>query len=174
MEVSQLAAALRDADPGKRCQAAEELAHLGPEAAQEVTIPLLHAAGDETDAVREWVTAALEEMGPPLPRDVAELASLVSHHAPDVGYWAATLLGRLKAQASSAVPALAAALGSPFDVAVRQRAAWSLGEIGPPAAAALEALGQAQSERDPRLSRLAGQAVARITGKAGQTEGDKP
>jgi hypothetical protein len=80
----------------------------------------------------------------------------------DIGYWAATLLGRLEERAAPAVAALAAAISGPHEIAVQERAAWALGRIGPAAAPALGALTQAACSDQPRLARLAGEAIARI------------
>ena len=49
-------------------------------------------------------------------------------------------------------------------MSVRERAAWALGRIGPGAAPALESLKMAAAADNPRLARLAQQAIARITG----------
>jgi HEAT repeat protein len=48
------------------------------------------------------------------------------------------------------------------DLAVAQRAAWALGKIGPPAAAAVSALRDATARGDERLTRLAAEAIAAI------------
>jgi HEAT repeat protein len=93
------------------------------------------------------------------------LISLIEAKSPDVGYWAATLLGRLKADAAPAVDALAQAVGgSANHLPVRQRSAWALGEIGPAAAVALPSLRNATGNLDPRLARLAQQAIGQIAG----------
>ena len=92
-------AALSDAEVAKRAQAAEELAQLGSEA-RPAAVALVLACGDEAEEVRQWATSALEEMGPPEASDVGPLISFIEAKSPDVGYWAATLLGRLKADAA--------------------------------------------------------------------------
>jgi HEAT repeat protein len=106
----------------------------------------------------------LEEMGPPAVEDVGSLAALLSDSAADAGYWAATLLGRLKANAAPAVPLLSAAVTGSTAMPVRQRAVWALGRIGPPAGPALDALKQAAASDDPRLARLAQRAIEQISG----------
>ena len=140
---------------------AEELSRLGEEASQ-AALALVLAAGDEAEEVREWAVATLEGMGPPRPDAVSDLAALLTAKSEGVGYWAATLLGRLKAEAASAVPALGSALTGPLELSVRQRIAWALGEIGPPAQTALDCLKRAAADADPRLSRLAQEAMARV------------
>ena len=56
-----------------------------------------------------------------------------------------------------------AVAGSPH-LPVRQRAAWALGEIGPAAAAAVPTLQKAAGDPDPRLARLAQEAIDQIAG----------
>ncbi len=80
----------------------------------------------------------------------------------DVAYWAATLLGRLQAQAAGTVSPLTAALAENRPLAVRERAAWALEQIGPAARDALPALRQAAASKQPRLARLANEAIAAI------------
>jgi hypothetical protein len=75
-------------------------------------------------------------------------------------YWAATLLGRCGEGAASAVGALAMAVDSTADAAVRQRAAWALGQIGAAASAARGVLEKAAGSADERLARLAQAALA--------------
>lgn len=161
MSIDQLTAALSARDAEQRAQAAEELSQLGSDA-QPAAVALVLTCGDEAEEVRQWASSALEEIGPPLSSDVGQLASLLKHESPDVGYWAATLLGRLKAEAAPAVDALAHAVAGSPHLSVRQRAAWALGEIGSPAA--IPSLKKAATDPDPRLARLAQQAIEQITG----------
>lgn len=163
-KLSILIAALSAPDAAKRAEAAEELAQLGPDA-QPAAVALVVACGDEEEEVRQWATAALEQLRPPLASDMGQLATLIEARSPDVGYWAATLLGRLKGEAAEAVDALAHAIAGQSDIAVRQRAAWALGEIGPAAATGLPSLRQAAGDADPRLSRLAQEAIGKIAGQ---------
>jgi HEAT repeat protein len=162
-DVSELMVDLAAQEPFQRARAAEYLARLGPEA-RDAAVPLVRACGDPSEDVRQWAGAALEEMGPPDASDVQALATLLSHPHADVGYWAATLLGRMGGEAANAVPALTAALSADAPMSVRQRSAWALGRIGPPARSALDSLRQAASEADRRLARLAVQAIGQIEG----------
>ena len=129
-DITRLIALLCDASPAERSRAAEQLCHLGAEA-QEAIVALARACADEQEEVREWAVAALEDIGPPAVAELPALAALVTDQNRDVGYWAATLLGRLGAPAATAVPALTGALVGPADLAVRQRAAWALGQNRP-------------------------------------------
>lgn len=162
-DISQLAAALNHPDASERSKAAEQLAGRGSEA-RDAAVDLVRACGDPAEEVRQWATAALEELGPPRPADVATLARLVDDENPDVGYWAATLLGRLEGEAAPAVAALTAVLSGSAEIQVRQRCAWALGKIGLPAAAAVATLRQAAAGDDPRLARLAQRAIDQIGG----------
>ena len=160
-DIARLRADLVGLDLCKKLAAARALAELGEQAAAAAP-ELARAAADENDDVREWSTAALEDMGPPPNSALPLLVNLLGGEHDDVAYWAATLIGRLETEAAAAVDALAAALQEDRAAAVRQRAAWALGKIGPPAAAAVSALTAASESFDPRLARLAVQALGQI------------
>lgn len=115
---------------------------------------------DET--VRENAVAELEEVGQPPVDSVNDLANLLAHQNADVGYWAATLIGRLGQSAAPATVSLALALEHDGPSNVRQRVAWALGKIGPSAETALPALRTAATSTDARLARLATQAIEEI------------
>ena len=160
-EIANLITSLSSSDAADRISAAERLSQLG-DSARDAAVALVSASGDDDEVVREWATGALEELGPPMSSDVAALADLLSAVHADVGYWAATLLGRLEEDAASAVAQLRKALTSHPSGSVRQRAAWALGKIGPKAAAAIDDLRRATSDDDPRLARLAERAIEQI------------
>lgn len=149
---------LRSPDAAQRATAAEELSHLG-EGAQPAALGLLVACEDEDPTVCEQAISALESLGPPALADLPQILPLTQSSATDVAYWAITLLGRLEAQAKAAVEPLTGCLAPQRPLAVRQRAAWALGRIGYAPAATLTALQQASQDPDPRLSRLALQAM---------------
>ena len=77
-----------------RATAAEELC-LMESAAKSVASQLIAACADEDEQVREWVIGALEGLGKPLVSDLPKLSELLKHPDMNVGYWAATLIGRL-------------------------------------------------------------------------------
>ena len=81
---------------------------------------------------------------------------------PLVAYWAITLLGRSGQAAAAATAVLAERLGPAAPLEVAQRAAWALGKIGPAALVASGALQVAATSADPRLARLASEALAAI------------
>lgn len=155
-----LIAGLLAPQPAERAAAAERLARL-EHAAQPAAVALVEAMGDPDDHVKNWVNAALEGLGPPSAEDLQPLVRLLTHESPDVAYWAATLLGRLQPAAAPAVAALAAALTNRPEMPVRQRAAWALGEIGQ-VESARQSLEHAAAGSNPRLSRLAKQALKKL------------
>jgi HEAT repeat protein len=162
-DLDLLIARLATGDDDGRADAAERLCRLGPEAAA-AAVALVRGCGDDDERVREWSAAALEELGPPGLGAIAELASLAADEHPLVAYWAVTLLGRLGSAAAPAVPAVIGCLDGHTDLAVAQRAAWALGRIGRAAEAAVEPLTAAAGRGDPRLERLATEALASIRG----------
>lgn len=159
--ITSLVERLSGPDAEARAAAAEALCRAG-ESASPAATALVAACGDDDDGVREWAAAALEELGPPPAEQIAELIPLAAASHPLVAYWAVTLLGRGGEAASSAVSTLEACLAPGKAIEVRQRACWALGKIGPAAAAARAALAVAAADSDPRLSRLAGEALALI------------
>jgi HEAT repeat protein len=162
-EIADLVRGLTNPAADVRAAAAERLCRAGGDAVAAAT-DLVRGCGDEDDRVREWAAAALEELGAPPATALEPLAGLARDANPLVAYWAVTLLGRSGKDAATAVPALVACVDAAGDIAVRQRAAWALGKIGPAAAAARESLVRAAGDHDPRLSRLATEALATIGG----------
>jgi HEAT repeat protein len=160
-DIDTLVTRLAAADADARADAAERLCRAGDDA-RVAAVPLVRACGDADDRVRDWAVAALEELGPPPAADVPTLTTLAGERHALVAYWAVTLLGRSGKDAAAATPALAACLAQAPDPAVTERAAWALGKIGPAAAAARPALEQAAGAPDPRLARLAKQALESI------------
>jgi len=160
-DISQWTTDLTHGDAGVRGKAAERLARHPAEAAS-AAVALVQAAGDADEVVREWVVAALEEIGPPAVEQRDELAALVGHAQADVAYWAVTLLGRLGEAAAPTVDRLMKVLEQSTANNVRERIAWALGQIGPQAAAALPTLKQSGSSDNPRLARMATKAIKLI------------
>jgi hypothetical protein len=161
--VASLATALTGTDLEHRKAAAEELAGLGTDA-RDAAAALVLATSDSADEVREWATAALEQLGPPPTAQRSSLVTALANPTAEVAYWSATLLGRMEAAAAPAVGPLTTLLDSAAGPAACQRAAWALGKIGPAAAAAVESLERAASGSDPRLARLAREALQTIRG----------
>ncbi|QGJ71819.1 HEAT repeat domain-containing protein [Planctomycetales bacterium 10988] len=146
-----------------RSEAAKALAMSGIEA-KPAAVPLVLAAGEEEESIREWAVAALEELGTPLAEDVEPLLDILiksvkktSQASKDQAFWAVTLLGRRKSE--RALPHLAELLKSHPSMTVRQRIAWALGEYETLPDAAIEALHVAEKEANARLSYLAKRAL---------------
>lgn len=144
----------------ERQAAADELLRMGADAAP-AALALVGAA-DSDDETRNLATGALEDLGKPPIEMTTALAAALKRPTLDGPYWAATLLGRLKADAAPAVKSLADATARHPQITVRQRATWALGEIGAAASPALETLEQVSTDADPRLARLASEAMAKI------------
>lgn len=159
--LAALVAHLHSGNPSERQTAAQQLAQL-EHGAQAAAVALVETAATEDDELREWVVAALEALGPPRAEDVRRLAALLKQPSLDVAYWAATLLGRLESAAAPAVPELTDALRAHPEIAARERVAWALGKIGPPAAAAENSLSAAAASQHARLARVARQALEQI------------
>lgn len=160
-DIAQWIAQLSAADAATRTEAAERLCRAGLDAVP-AAVPLVKACGDAHDEARDWAVAALEELGSPPPEAIGDLTALVGSGHALVAYWATTLLGRSGQAAAAATAALAAALDSGRDASVAERAAWALGKVGPRAASARPALERAASAPNPRLARLAQEALAAI------------
>lgn len=159
-DLSRLIASLGSEQQPERQAAAEELLRMGAEAAP-AALALVGAA-DSDDETRSLATGALEDLGAPPLGMVPDLAAALKRPTLDGPYWAATLLGRLKADAAPAVERLADAAARHPQITVRQRATWALGEIGAAASPALETLEQVAMDADPRLARLASEAMGKI------------
>ena len=160
-QIAEWIAKLAAADAATRADAAEHLCRAGLDAVP-AAVPLVKACGDADDQARDWAVAALEELGSPPPDAIGDLTALVGSGNALVAYWATTLLGRSGQAAAAATGALATVLDSGGDPAVAERAAWALGKVGPRAASARPALERAASASNPRLARLAQEALAAI------------
>ncbi len=160
-DVAQWASELNHGDAAARASAAEHLAR-HPGEASVAAIALVQSVADADEGVREWVTAALEELDAPPADQCEELAALTTHAESDVAYWAATLLGRMGDAAAPAVARLSGVLESSPAHNVRERAAWALGKIGPAAKSAGPQLQHAANSNKARLARTAAKALEAI------------
>lgn len=145
----------------EQASAAEALARMG-KVAQPAIVALVAALRNGDASTREWCVAALEELGPPPITQIADLVNLAREDSLDAAYWAVTLLGRAGDDAAPTVPTLINVLQSSPESAVRERAAWALGKIGNAAVTAGPALRDAAAGSNPRLARLAQQALDQI------------
>lgn len=130
-----------------------------------LTVAVVRLAEDRDEEVRMWSAEALESSVQPDPSEVGALVDvLTTAFDREVGYWAATMLGRLGKSAAPAAGALEAGLRDSTYLPTRERAAWALGQIGPPASSAMAALERAAETAPPRLRRLATEAIRMILG----------
>ncbi len=160
-ELDALIAQLEGADPAQQTDAATQLAALGP-MAQPAAVALVRTICIPHEELLEACTAALEDIGPPSAEQIGPLTQLASDCSSDVAYWSVTLLGRAGPAAAAAVPDLIRVLQSDADLPVRERVAWTLGEIGTAAKSAAPALTNAAQSTDARLSRLAKKSLESI------------
>jgi HEAT repeat protein len=162
MNTWKIADDLQSGDVLCRRAAAEYCAQHGVEPA--CLTALIGASSDPDETVREWVVSALEGMDGPDAGSVEQLRGMLNSSEENVAYWAATLLGRLGEVAAQASANLGDLVSGDSPIAVRQRAAWALGQIGPAAKCALVPLRRAVESDDPRLARLARTAMQSIGG----------
>jgi len=150
---------LKTDDTAAQLAAAEGLAGLG-EAAQPAIVQLIQRCGSENEAIRNWCTSALEDVGRPDLGQIDELLPLASAANENIAYWAITLLGRLERDAIRAMPIVIERLHDDSAPAVQRRAAWALGRLGD--SEAVEALREAASGSDRALVTQARNAMEQI------------
>lgn len=160
-DIEPLVAGLQRGESSERVVAAQKLCQAGP-LAQPAAVALVEATVDESDEVRQWATAALEDLGPPAASDQDKLADLLVRRQDDRAYWAATLLGRLGSSGAPALRFLEQVAGSAAPLNVRQQAVWAIGRLGSVACGAEATLRSLEQSPDPRLRRLAEEALAAI------------
>ncbi|RPH81274.1 MAG: HEAT repeat domain-containing protein [Planctomycetaceae bacterium] len=132
-----------------------------------LTAVVVRLVADRDEAVRATATECLEKIVKPGVEEVTELTTLLRETCDgEVEYWAATMLGRIGFPAERSVGALASVLLDSPCLAARERAAWALGQIGPGARAALNALRQIGHDDPPRLRRLAETAINTMNQRA--------
>ncbi|MDA7858955.1 HEAT repeat domain-containing protein [Mariniblastus sp.] len=149
---------LKDSDAKVRAAAAENLCLAGSDSVT-AAVELVVACGDVED-VQNWAASALEDLGAPSVDSVDALEPLVNSPKPLVGYWAATLLGRLGKTASRSQTILGKAVSDSPHLSVQERAAWALGKVGATEASVVESLKRAAASKSPRLASLATRALA--------------
>ena len=144
---------LLQGSPSERAAAAEYLAQQGTEAAY-AACELTAACGD-TETVSDWAVAALEQLGAPPSSAIESLVSMTQSANPRTVYWAVTLLGRSGPDAAVHQQVLVTLLQHSEDLAVQEKAAWSLGRMRANSLEATQALQQAAQSTKKRLSRVA-------------------
>ncbi|MFG0260982.1 MAG: HEAT repeat domain-containing protein [Novipirellula sp. JB048] len=133
------------------------------EAVSGITVACIELVDDAEEEVRMWASEALQRAVQPDRGEVDALAELLRQpNAGEIAYWAATMLGRLQSDAVEGVGALQDCLLHSSYLPARERAAWALAQIGPPAASAIGSLEAVSAEAPPRLKRLACEAIQAI------------
>jgi len=153
-------------DTKRRCDAVRTVAQSG-RLQSGITATVIQLVADKNEEVCMWACEALESRISPSPTEVVELIELLRDAKDgEVAYWTATMIGRLGSNASGATAVLANVLLDSPCLAARERAAWALSEIGPPAKSAMNALKQIGPEDPPRLQRLAAFAIEAVVRRA--------
>jgi HEAT repeat protein len=160
-DLQTLVTQLSSSNIAQRAFAAESLARLGRDS-QPAAAALVATLRTADATTRDWATAALEELGPPPAAQILDLVKLATDPSLDVAYWAITLLGRAGAAAAPAMDTLTTLLRSSPENSLQERAAWALGKIGPVAKSAAAVLHEGTKSTNPRLARLAKQAIGEI------------
>lgn len=164
MHISDLGKMLSGNDPEMQRKAAELLSQHA-DAAVEVAVDLVRHVGDKDRVVAEHCVSTLEELGPPAASQLEYLGKLAANENLDVAYWAITLIGRSGVAGAEQSALLGDVVASDARPAVRERAAWALGRIGPAAAAAISQL-EACVEAEPEsVARAVSKALESIQGE---------
>lgn len=156
---------MESGDRERQMAAAMSIAQADPPL-PELAVPLVELLRSEDEEVNEAATAALEELGAPSADSLASLGELARDPHGDVAYWAVTLLGRAGSSTVSVNEALLAALDH-SQLAVRERAAWAIGQILPTDPRIGAALERIANEPQPRLARLASETRQKL--RSGRT-----
>jgi hypothetical protein len=146
----------------------------GTEAVTGITVPVVTMVGSGDSDVRMWAAEALERAVDPGVEEAESLAELLDASADDeVGYWAATMLGRL-GHSLSGRPSLSAAAVAALDhclrhssyLPARERAVWAVCQMGPASRRVIPTLRRLSHEAPPRLQRMSANALRRLESAA--------
>ena len=128
-EVLELGEQLKSGTPQERLLAAENLS-LMAEVALPVLIPLLEACSDKDDEVLEYVSAALEAIGPPCDSQLSEIMVLLNQDCEQIQYWSVTMLGRAGKSATGFTRPFSKLLNNKtVNESVKQRVCWAVEKI---------------------------------------------
>ena len=140
------------------CDAAHGLAATSASAVP----PLISALEDERENVRASAAYALGEMGPTAAEAIDGLVSLLTDESEEVRRHATSALGMIKVPVSKTVPALVKVLEDREDTDLAFFAAQALARIGPDAADAVPALGEALMSESAYVRGFSSEALSRI------------
>ncbi len=130
---------------------------LEPEQAQSHMLSILSSLASDDEEVRAYASDCLEQIETPEPAALAQLASHCTAHSAPIANWACKLLGRIGTIACQGP--LTAALNEHESLGVRQQAALALAKLANLQPGTIAALKQAALSNDPRLQRVAQQAL---------------
>lgn len=132
----------------------------GDEPLEGQMLNLLVTMGDSEEETRAWASDVLQTVEV-LPRELADsIAAKCLDPQPAVAAWACTLLSKLESDAHKYQAHIVACLNTHPSVSTRQQAALALGSVGGLEPATVESLRRAAQSDDPRLKRLASNALA--------------
>ncbi len=144
------------------CVALERLKELvaDPVEANKQLIAVLLTMLDESEEVRAWASDVLTSVEEPSSDWAPQLAELTRHVNAPVAGWSCKLLGRLGNDATQYQASLSQVLTQHAEKSVRQLAAMALKSVPNLSKETIVALKVAASDADPRLSRLAAEALS--------------
>lgn len=144
------------------CVPLERLKELAadPAEADKQLIAVVLTMLDENEEVRAWASDVLSGVEQPSADWAPQLAELTRHVNPPLAGWACKLLGRMGKVATRYQTSLVQTLQTHSEKSVRQLAAFALTTIPDLSKETIVALKAAASDADPRLSRLATEALA--------------
>jgi len=163
-DIDALIAKLKSNDPGKRAEAADALAKMGPEAKAAVPA-LLEALKDANPLVRSAAAFALGDIHADATSVVPALIRALEDPDEFVRHAAASGLSWFGPEARSAVPALLKALEESSGL-VKSAAAAALGMIGPEAQPAASKLIALIGDSDKFVRSAAALAIGNVAAKA--------
>jgi len=131
-----------------------------PVEANKQLIAVLLTMLDDNEEVRAWASDVLSSVEEPSSDWAPQLAELSRHVSAPVAGWSCKLLGRLGEDATRYQSSLTQALSQHPEKAVRQLAALALKSVANLSKETIVALKVAASDADPRLSRLAAEALS--------------
>ena len=131
-----------------------------PVEANKQLIAVLLTMLDENEEVRAWSSDVLTNVEFPSSHWAPQLAEMTRHVSAPVAGWACKLLGRLGSEATRYQSSLAQALSQHAEKSVRQLAALALKSVPNLSKETVLSLKVAASDADPRLSRLASDALS--------------
>ncbi len=134
------------------------LAH-GDQPAGRYILELFATLQDDDEELRAWASDALQTIQTTPHEMAATIAEQCANANAGIAAWACKLLTKTGSRASEFQAAIAACLRNHSELHARQQAAQALSEISGLSPASITALEEATQSNDPRLKRLATQAL---------------